>query len=150
MEWKFLNKPFLEPSKDVYGFIYKLTFFDKESGTFKYYIGKKNFWFLHCKKALMLDKKRKGHIKFVNKRYNGRLLKHEIFIKESDWRKYEGSFKGDRTNLELVEKEILYFAESKRHLTYLEARTLFNENVLESDSYLNENILGRFFRGNLK
>jgi len=147
MKWLFLGSEFKEPTKEDYGFIYKLTFRDKETGDIKYYIGKKNFWFLHCKKALLKDKKRDGHVKFINKR---KLGKHEIFIKESDWKTYEGSFKTDRTNLELFEKEILLFAKSKRHLTYLETRTLFEYRVLESDTFINENILNKFFKGNIQ
>jgi len=147
MKWMFLGSEFKEPDINDYGFIYKLTFKDTETDELKYYIGKKNFWFLHCKKALQKDKKRNGHIRFINKRKGG---KHEIFIKESNWKTYEGSFKKDRANLKLIKKEILMFADSKRHLTYLETRTLFEKRVLETDSFINENILNRFFKGNIK
>ncbi len=68
--------------------------------------------------------------------------------KESDWRKYTSSSKlfGSR---EVVEKRILQIAKSKRHLTYLETKYMFQHDVLESELYLNDNISGRFFRDRL-
>jgi hypothetical protein len=148
MNWKFLNKDFTEPMEDKYGFVYILFYQDKEDNI-KYYIGKKNFWFFHEKKALKNNKKRKGHICFKNRRKDGHLVKYELFRKESDWKTYTGSYKGDLSDLTLVEKHILTFAESKRHLTYLETKMLFNFSALERDDFLNDNILGKFFRGNL-
>jgi hypothetical protein len=148
MNWKFLNKDFIEPIEDIYGFIYMLTYENKE-GEKKYYIGKKNFWFYHEKKALKNDKKRKGHIYFKNRRKDGHLVKYELFKKESDWKTYTGSYKGDLIDLKLISKDILCFARSKRELTYLETKMLFNFSALERDDFLNDNILGKFFRGNL-
>ena len=39
---------------------------------------------------------------------------------------------------------------SKIELTYQETKYLFKYNVLEDDTYLNGNILGRFYKGKLK
>ena len=44
------------------------------------------------------------------------------------------------------ERVILQFAYSKKELTYLENKWLFSMAVLESDSYLNDNIEGRYFK----
>jgi hypothetical protein len=148
MNWKFLNKDFTEPLEDKYGFIYILIY-ENQQGDRRYYIGKKNFWSFRELKALKNSKKRKGHIKFLNHRKNGKLVKYELIKKESDWKTYTGSYKGDLSDLTLVEKYILTFAESKRHSTYLETKMLFNFNALERDDFLNDNILGKFFRGNL-
>ena len=46
-------------------------------------------------------------------------------------------------------REILEFAFKKKHLTYLETKYLFTNNVLENNEYINDNILGKFFRKDL-
>ena len=46
-------------------------------------------------------------------------------------------------------REILEFAYNKKHLTYLETKYLFCNNVLENTEYINDNILGKFFRKDL-
>ena len=46
-------------------------------------------------------------------------------------------------------REILEFAFNKKHLTYLETKYLFCNNVLENEEYINDNILGKFFRKDL-
>jgi len=149
MKWLFLDNEIKEPINGMYGFVYILEFKDKNNKS-KYYIGKKNFFEYRELKALKNGKKRKGHIKFINHRKNGHIVKYELIKKESNWKEYTGSIKGDINDLELVKKTILMFAESKRHLTYLEAKMLFRFDVLENEEFLNENILGKFFKGNIK
>jgi hypothetical protein len=72
--------------------------------------------------------------------------------KESDWKTYYGSHpeikqlikEGKETDFT---REIIEFAFSPKHLTYLETRYLFEHRVLENpDRYYNDNILGKFFR----
>jgi hypothetical protein len=65
-------------------------------------------------------------------------------LKESNWRKYAGSSQFS-IGREIETKEILYLCTNKRTATYLEARELFNRSALESDTYLNKNILGKFY-----
>lgn len=72
--------------------------------------------------------------------------------KESDWKTYYGSheeirqlIKEGKTND--FKREILEFAFSPKHLTYLETRYLFYYRVLEFPNvFYNDNILGKFFR----
>ena len=149
MKWLFLDNEIKEPINDIYGFVYLLEFKDEENNI-KYYIGKKNFFEYKELKALNNGKKRNGHIKFINHRKDGKLVKYELIKKESNWKEYTGSIKSDISDLKLVEKTILMFAESKRHLTYLEAKMLFKFDVLENEEFLNENILGKFFKVNIK
>jgi len=149
MRWLFLNKEFKEPPQDLYGFVYLLVYKNKETNEQKYYIGKKNFWFYYERKALKDNKKRDNHICFKKRRKNGKLEIYELFKKESDWKTYVGSYKGNLDDLELIEKQILDFAKTKRHLTYLETKMLFKFEVLENNNFLNENILGKFYKGNI-
>ena len=44
-----------------------------------------------------------------------------------------------------LKREILEIAYHKKELTYLECKYQFTLGVLESRSYLNDNILGKFF-----
>ena len=44
-----------------------------------------------------------------------------------------------------LKREIIAIATDKKHLTYLECKYQFMLGVLESRSYLNDNILGKFF-----
>ena len=44
-------------------------------------------------------------------------------------------------------RKILTFVKSKKELTYYECKELFINEVLERDNqYINDNILGKFFR----
>lgn len=56
---------------------------------------------------------------------------------------YEGSHKEDCSKIKL--KEILYQCSSSRTATYIEAATLFDENVLFDNAYINSNITGKYF-----
>ena len=66
--------------------------------------------------------------------------------KESDWKTYYGSHSFIKeANEEDLKREILEIAYHKKELTYLECKYQFTLGVLESRSYLNDNILGKFF-----
>ncbi|MBC2602069.1 GIY-YIG nuclease family protein [Puniceicoccus vermicola] len=72
----------------------------------------------------------------------------KAFSSSPKWQNYKSSsssVKNLRREAEKVEYTILELAKTKRELTYLEAKYLFTNNVLESDRFLNRNILGRFF-----
>ena len=66
--------------------------------------------------------------------------------KESDWKTYYGShsFIKESSNNDL-ERKILQVAFNKKELTYLECKWQFVLEVLETNKYLNDNILGKFF-----
>ena len=133
--------------KGTYGFIYETT----HKSTGKKYIGKKVLYFERNKRlgkkalqALREERKSKG--------IGGRVPLKQKIITESDWKDYFGSHKDI---LELVKKgepndfvrKILYFVPNKKLLTYYECKYLFINEVLEQDDrYINDNILGKFYR----
>lgn len=68
-----------------------------------------------------------------------RVKKVQVKVKDSGWRNYTGSCKelneAIKVQPELFRKEIIEFAHSKKHLSYLETKHQFLENVLENDSW---------------
>ena len=122
----------------VYGYVYETIHIP----TGKKYIGKK---------ALIYNQKKKlGKKELATWTGRGRPPATKMVQKESDWKSYYGSHqliigeikKGNQSDFERI---ILQLAYSKKELTYLENKWLFSMAVLESDSYLNDNILGKFF-----
>jgi hypothetical protein len=116
------------------GFVYKI---ETECG--KKYIGKKNFF---SRRKKHFGKKKLAAIK------DKRLKTYEYIVKESDWLKYYGSNSKIKELVKKgvnIKKEILHIAMCKSHLTFLEAKYLFEHNVLNDDNYLNDNILGKFY-----
>ena len=131
----------------TYGFIYETT--HKPTG--KKYIGKKVLYFERNKKlgkralqALKEERKAKG--------IGGRVPLKQKVTTESDWKDYYGSHKdilellkkGESTNFI---RKILCFVPNKKLLTYYECKYLFiNEALEQEDRYINDNILGKFYR----
>tara|TARA_B100000575_G_C22471771_1_gene314155 strand:- start:19 stop:426 length:408 start_codon:yes stop_codon:yes gene_type:complete len=118
--------------QDVFGFIYQVTYLP----TNEKYLGKK-FVFFNKKLPPLKGFKRKRKISI-----------------ESDWKKYYGSHDKIKSLLKEnkhddFKREILEFAFNKKQLTYLETKYLFNNNVLENNEFINDNILGKFFRKDL-
>ena len=75
-------------------------------------------------------------------------------IVESDWQTYYGSHQKIKNLLkegkqDNFKRTILEFAFNKKNLTYLETKYLFSNHVLENTEYINDNILGKFFRKDL-
>ena len=104
------------------------------------YIGKKS---LYSERKKNLGKKELAEIT------DKRLKTYKKVIKESDWKKYYGSnakIKELVSNGSVPERIILEFAYSKQHLTYLETKYQFTLGVLEDTNFLNDNILGKFYR----
>ena len=137
MKWLYKNKEINEISdlpKDAFGFIYQTTHLP----TNKKYIGKKSLMYNLKKK---LGKKEK--LLWEGK---GRPPVYKRVLKESDWKTYYGSHSFIKeANEEDLKREILEIAYHKKELTYLECKYQFTLGVLESRSYLNDNILGKFF-----
>ena len=137
MKWLYKNNEINEISdlpKDAFGFIYQTTHLP----TNKKYIGKKSLMYNLKKK---LGKKEK--LLWEGK---GRPPVYKRVLKESDWKNYYGSHSFIKeANEEDLKREILEIAYHKKELTYLECKYQFVLGVLESKSYLNDNILGKFF-----
>ena len=137
MKWLYKNKEINEISdlpNNVFGFVYQTTHLP----TNKKYIGKKSLMYNLKKK---LGKKEK--LLWEGK---GRPPVYKRVLKESDWKKYYGSHSFIKeANEEDLKREILEIAYHKKELTYLECKYQFTLGVLESRSYLNDNILGKFF-----
>lgn len=114
---------------DAVGFVYVVTHIPTD----KKYVGKKIL--KHRRIRPPLKGKKRRRIDFV----------------ESDWKTYYGSSDDVKTLLKETttddfRREILYFAENKKKLSYLETRELFHRNVLENqDEYFNRNIQGKWF-----
>ena len=119
---------------NAFGFVYQTTHLP----TNKKYIGKKSLMYNLKKK---LGKKEKALWEG-----KGRPPVYKRVLKESDWRNYYGSHGFIKeANEEDLKREILEIAYHKKELTYLECKYQFTLGVLESRSYLNDNILGKFF-----
>jgi len=137
MKWLYKNKEINEISdlpKNAFGFVYQTTHLP----TNKKYIGKKSLMYNLKKK---LGKKEK--LLWEGK---GRPPVYKRVLKESDWKNYYGSHGFIKeANEEDLKREILEVAYHKKELTYLECKYQFTLGVLENRSYLNDNILGKFF-----
>lgn len=140
--------------EDTYGFIYEV--FHKPTG--QKYIGKKVLRFERNKRLgkraleeLRLERKAQG--------IGGRVPLKQKVITESDWKDYFGSHPTikklvkDSTDLSIdFERKILDLVPNKKLLTYYECKHLFINDVLEtySHQYINDNILGKFYRKDFK
>ena len=137
MKWLYKNKEINEISdlpNNAFGFVYQTTHLP----TNKKYIGKKSLIYNLKKK---LGKKEKALWEG-----KGRPPMYKRVLKESDWKTYYGSHSFIKeANKEDLTREILEIAYHKKELTYLECKYQFTLGVLESKSYLNDNILGKFF-----
>ena len=137
MKWLYKDKEINGISdlpNNAFGFVYQTTHLP----TNKKYIGKKSLIYNLKKK---LGKKEKALWEG-----KGRPPVYKRVLKESDWKKYYGSHSFIKeANEEDLKREILKIAYHKKELTYLECKYQFTLGVLESRSYLNDNILGKFF-----
>lgn len=131
--WLYNGKEFTSDDIGSYfGFVYMLT--NLETGV--RYIGKKNFYSVR-KDRKKSSTKRKKRIK-----------------KESDWKSYYSSsdsvkFLVKTKGEDLFKREILLLCKSQGELNYSETKYLFKYDVLESNNFYNDNILGRYFSKNI-
>jgi len=136
--WYFLDKQIDEISdlpEGAFGFIYQTTHIP----TGKKYIGKKSLMYNRKKKLT-----KKELLEYAGKK--GRTPTHIRVQKESDWKTYYGSHSFIKeSNKEDLERKILQLAFNKKELTYLECKWQFVLEVLETNKYLNDNILGKFY-----
>ena len=115
--------------KGAFGFIYEI----EHLPTGKKYIGKKQLRFTRKLPPLKGQK---------------RWRKVE---KESDWLKYTGSHTflkeiRKENRYDELRREILLICFTKKILTYNELKYQMMFEVLEESSYLNDNLLGKFYR----
>ena len=136
--WYFLDKQINEISdlpEGAFGFIYQTTHIP----TGKKYIGKKSLMYNRKKKLT-----KKELLEYAGKK--GRTPTHIRVQKESDWKTYYGSHSFIKeSNKKDLERKILQLAFNKKELTYLECKWQFVLEVLETNKYLNDNILGKFY-----
>lgn len=128
--------------ENIFGFIYVVT----HTPTGRKYLGKKQL--------MSVQRKALGK-KELTLLTDGRSSKKKTIIKESDWKTYYGSHAEikqlikDKKHLEFI-REILTFVPTKKLLTYYETKYLFINEVLEKNNeYINDNILGKFFKKDL-
>jgi hypothetical protein len=142
--WKYYQQPItaldqLPNCDNLTGFVYKIT----NNLTGAIYIGKKSFFGTRKKplaKALISADKRKKTYSRVTK--------------ESDWMKYWSSSKELQADVkefgqENFSREILQLSCSKKYLSYLELKYMFEYDVLVKLSY-NGNISGTFYRKDIE
>jgi hypothetical protein len=125
--------------ENTFGFIYITT--HEPSG--KSYLGKKSLYHNVKKK---LTKKELAEQPVTR----GRKSTTQTIQKESDWKTYYGSEEFIKQKIkegkqEEFTREIIHLVPNKKLLTYFECKYQFQLGVLESDKWLNTNILGKFY-----
>jgi hypothetical protein len=129
---------------DYEGYIYMTSFLDVN----RQYIGKKNFFH---NTNVKLGKKELANLPTAR----GKKPSKKKVTKESDWKTYYGSSQEVKDLLKITPKDrvirsVLHICKSKKELTYYECKYLFQYGVLEPESkYINDNILGKFFKKDL-
>jgi len=130
--WNYKGKQIKDRSdlpEEAIGFVYKIHNWNKG----KYYIGKK----------ILLNKRTRQPLK-------GYKRKRVDYI-ESNWLIYTGSNTQTKNwRKEDCYKEIIYICYNRTMMTYYETMLQFKENVLESDKFINDNILGKFYKTKIK
>ena len=128
--WIYRNKEvnrILDIPSGVIGFVYIII----NEITGEWYVGKKNLYSFRTLPPL------KG---FKRKRK---------VTKESDWLKYQSSNDTVKSWISPM-KEILEYCYTKKELTYREMQAIICMSGLEDDKCLNDNVLGKFFKADLK
>ena len=123
---------------NIFGFIYITTHLPSS----KKYLGKKSL-FHNIKKKLTKKE-------LAEQTGPGRKPTSIVIQKESDWKKYYGSEEFIKQKIkenkqEEFTREIIQLVPNKKILTYYECKYQFVYGVLESEEWLNTNILGKFY-----
>jgi hypothetical protein len=139
--WIYKDKEFKQSDipEGAVGFIYEMTIFKDEE--LLMYIGKKNFFSdvktKLGKKEMPTDKRLKEYKRVRKYNYQNYFSSNDV-IKE--FKKNGGR----------VDRTIIEICFSKTELTYKECKYQFSLGVLEKRSYLNSNILGKFYNQYIK
>ena len=141
--WIYNNKEFKieDIPEGGIGFIYAMRV--EIDGEQKFYIGKKNFFSNNRvkkgKRALAaMEDKRASKYKIVRKPAYENYFSSNVVLKDCHKKGIE------------IKRMILLICNSKRELTYQEAKYMFKLEVLENEKYLNNNILSKFYRSQLE
>jgi hypothetical protein len=137
--WFFQGKEFktTDIPDNAHGFIYELS--AVIDGKSVRYIGKKDFY-ANIKKNMG----KKEIAALTDKR-----VKKYTRVKKLAYEKYYGSnivLKEAHAAGIPISRKIIQICFSKTELTYMECKYQFSMGVLESDEFLNGNILGRFYK----
>jgi hypothetical protein len=122
---------------NAFGFIYEMTAII--DGKAVRYVGKKNF-FSETKKKM--GKRELAQV--TDKR-----LKTYTIQKKLSYQNYFSSnevLKNAHKSGVNIDRKILHICFTKTELTYMECKYQFQLGVLESDEFLNNNILGKFYK----
>ena len=143
MSWIHKGKVFTESDipEGAIGFVYHMSVI--LNGNSYAYIGKKNF-FANIKKPMG----KKALAQTTDKRLKKytRVIKPNFMAYHSSNQQLKEAHKAGYK----IKREILMICYSATELTYQECRYLFCNDCIIDDKYLNSNILGRFYRGNIK
>lgn len=135
--WIYEGKEFLEEHipEDGFGFIYEMAAI--VDGKSVRYIGKKNFFAdvktKLAKKDLPTDKRLKTYTRKRKFTYKNYFSSNEVL-------------KTAHKDGVVIKREIVRICKSKTELSYWETKLQFVYGVLESDEFLNGNILGKFYK----
>lgn len=141
MSWIYRGHVFTDEHipEGAIGFVYNMSVII--NGQAHAYIGKKNFYANTktklSKKAMPTDKRLKKYKRVMKSAYQNYYSSNDIL-------------KQAHKDGVLIKREILKICFSKNELTYQEVKHQFLLGVLESDLYLNGNILGRFYKNKIK
>ena len=141
--WNYKGKEFTDDDipEGAVGFVYFMFGID-DNDVFWKYIGKKNFYsnrkknFGKKKLAAMTDQRKK---------------KYEIITKLN----YQDYCSSNQKIKQLAKDDfeiyrvISHICYSKIEMTYYEAKLLFEKDVLNDPKYLNDNILGKFYKNKI-
>ena len=137
--WQFQNKEFkpTDIPENAHGFIYELS--AVIDGKAVRYIGKKDFY-SNTKKnmgkreiAALTDKRVKKYTRVKKLAYENYFSSNEV-LKQA----YKDGIS--------ITRNIIHICFSKTELTYMECKDQFVFGVLESDEFLNGNIIGSFYK----
>jgi hypothetical protein len=143
MSWIYKGVEFTQTNipEGAIGFIYHMSVI--LNGHTYAYIGKKNF-FANIKKpmgkkalAMSTDKRLKKYTRELKPNFENYYSSNQQ-LKEA----HKAGC--------VIKREILVICYSAMELTYQECRYLFCNDCIIDDKYLNSNILGKFYRGNIK
>lgn len=140
MSWIYQGKLFKDEHipEGAIGFVYLMSAII--GGKSVAYIGKKNFYANTKKKlgkkAAPKDKRKKDYVRVSKLAYHNYYSSNDVL-------------KAAHKEGVQIRREILKICYNKVELTYQEVKHQFAYGVIESDLYLNGNILGRFYKNKI-